>query len=272
MLLEQLRTKLGDYQICDDDFYASDEVAEVESEEMYGYFTGSLSDEGRSRIDGFIEGSRLFLNDMIGIGEIVLARTAEVQPEITSWHSIRDLHRRPLKPNLRGPAAIQRDGLAFSLSSVHLAAADSSANQSHSQTLPSGVDVEVFEDGNNVVIDLSTRDTTLDGQLFGYSLRGEDQPILGIVMLHKGSSGVVSANAEVERSRLAGQYVLNVLPVGPADLGNEDAEPIVAAIERDFQDGISPQAWKSWYEQLTDSDDARGLAKLLQSVNDVLAR
>ena len=127
--------------------------------------------------------------------------------------------------------------------------------------------MEVFEDGNRLVIDLTTRDLTLAGKLFGYTLRDETTNMVGMVLLHLGPSGVVSADIELERSLIAGKCELNVFPISSEDLGSGDAAFLTSAIQRDRASGVPMEHWRQWRNVIAQSDDAKGLAGLLQTVD-----
>ena len=265
MLLGKLRTRLSGREITDEDYYETEEVAAVGPDEMFDYFAGRLDDEEMARIEKLANESTVFLSDLIGIGEIALAD--QRVSESPSWHDVRNLSTEPVNRLVTTPASLRRGALSFDLSSIHMAAADSSQSKPLSWILPSGLDVEVFEDGDRLVIDMTTRDLSLAGKLFGYTLRDETTNTIGMVLLHLGPSGVVSADIELERSQIAGKCELNVFPVGSEDLSCGDTDFLVRAIRRDRASGVPMDHWRQWRKVVAESDDAKGLAGLLGSVD-----
>jgi len=268
ILLKKLRTKLTSQKITDDDFYEAEEVADIDPETMFDYFTGALDEQGMARIERFAEQSQVFLTDLIGIGEIVVAGSHVA--EVPSWPDVRELASQPLNKLASAAPSLLRSPIRFSLSSLHMAAADTLATGPLSWSLPFGLDARVFEDGDHLVIDLTTRDKTQAGQLLGWSLRNEKVNATGMVLLHLGSSGFVSADIAINRSQFAGDCELNIVPVSFEDLCCSDAELITAAIGRDRDSGIPMEPWHLWRDRLSQSNDAVGLASLLQAVNAVL--
>jgi len=69
----ELKSQLGDYEITDKDFYESDEVSELESEIMFQYFRGELDEYEAALVVKAATESKLFLHDLISIGEIIVA-------------------------------------------------------------------------------------------------------------------------------------------------------------------------------------------------------
>lgn len=69
--LEECRALLGDAPICDDDFNSEPEwVADIGTGEMMRYWQGVLGAKRRKPLENAMRASRVFLNDMVTVGDL----------------------------------------------------------------------------------------------------------------------------------------------------------------------------------------------------------
>lgn len=254
-LLQKLKTQLGDYELADDDFYESEEIAELGTDAMFDYFLGDLDPISVAKIESFAAQSKLFLVNLVDVGEMVLAKTAAKPSAGLSWLNIKDLSRRDREaqssPSLSDH--IERSTLRFELNDAYMAAA-ASEQAVVTGTLPSGIDAEVFEEDGKLVIDLKTTDTSLSGHLVGFGLKNSESTLLGVTLLQIGTSGVISASIELDRTQLAGKYELRFALIEPADLRLSDCDLIKLAIERELGNSRAIAGWLSWIDSVKESD------------------
>ena len=71
-LVADLKKIRGRNELAADDFYESEEVAEFEIEKMFQYFRGELDSPDKETVLRLVNESNLFLDNLIGVGEIVL--------------------------------------------------------------------------------------------------------------------------------------------------------------------------------------------------------
>ena len=75
--LDELKEKFGDYKITEDDYYESEAAADFSIDDMFLYFEDNLNAEKKEKIQECIN-SKLFLHDLIAIGELVLKTVPDV--------------------------------------------------------------------------------------------------------------------------------------------------------------------------------------------------
>lgn len=260
-LLGRLKSRLLGRELTAEDFYESEEVADVGADVMFDYFLGKLSEQDFARVEELAEQSQLFLADLIKVGEIVAVDQTELKDSPLSWLDLTSIDSNA-PGDLPSTKLASTHDMQLELSSVHVLAASSESVELKG-SLPFGLDYEVFEFEKNLSIDFTARDSALAGQLIGYCVRGESGAYAGVVLMRAGESGLVSASANLERSQLAGKYSLDIVPVESSDLSQADFDRITLAISRDSDDPAAMAAWRAWIELISASDDGRGLSKLL---------
>lgn len=268
-LVQKLKQQLGDYEVNEDDFYEPEEIAEAPPSLMFGYFRQELDERDIATVERYAAESKLFLDNLIQIGEIVVAdQESEVSPSL-SWLDLQDL----AKDSGGDDASIalaDREAMRLEIPSAHMMAASSSEIELR-DSLTIGLDVDVFEEDGKLVIDLTSNDKTLAGELVGFCVRGKQRTKLGVVLLCRGESGVTSGTVELDRSEMAGDYSFNVTVIEPSDLGGEELELVRDAIERDANDSVLAAAWMAWIKRIASSEDGPGLKPDLDSLEQFLS-
>ena len=257
-MLADLKRQLGDYELTDDDFYPSEEVAEVGPDIMFRYFREELDDDELARVVRFASESKLFLSNLIGIGEIALADQLEASEPAApmSWLDIGSLA--TSTADARAATLATSNGLRLDLASTQMMAADSGTLDVDTK-LPFGATANVYEDGDSLVIKITSEDQSLDGKLVGFCLSDAQEDKLGFVLLRAGLADVVSGKQQLDRSSVSGEYVLNFNLVDSSDLFNADFELLESSLAADLQDKRSVAAWRQWIDQTASSEDGPGL-------------
>lgn len=251
-LVAQLRKMLGDYKTTEEDYYVSDEIAEFDPEHMFSYFRGTLSEKRKSEIQQFSAESKSFLEDLIGVGEIVLAEEQEtVASPNTIWTDLRGLSKKTKSNRLSFLKST--NGVRFELSPASMLAADSGGVEIES-SLDFEASVSVYEDGGELVIKLSSDDASHHGMLVGLCLSGEKSDRFRALILRKGVLDKVTGLARLNREDLSGNFVLHAVPVNPDSLQESDAEYLAHAIKSDHGDQRSTNQWRQLIDRLHEND------------------
>ena len=266
--ITQLKQLLGKFTAADEDFYESEEVAEYDPDKMFQYFRNELDDAGSQQILRLANESKLFLEDLIGIGEMVLAEKSKAEvARSVAWQDLCSLA--SLDPSKRQNILAKRTTVQFDIAPVAALAA-ASGGVDVEATLPFGAKVTAYED-DDLVMKITSDDQALHGQLVGYCLSDETSDQLGYVILRKGILDKVSGIVRIDRSKLSGSYRTSFENVDYSDLSNADFQLLEAAIDQDKEDSRSLAAWENWIELGADSPDGVGLSKLLSNLKQSLA-
>tara|TARA_B100001939_G_C16686914_1_gene506880 strand:- start:207 stop:587 length:381 start_codon:yes stop_codon:yes gene_type:complete len=89
-IIEKLKHLAGDYVITDDDFYESEEIANFPPRAMFKFFRGELAEDESNRVYELAKESKLFLDDLIGIGEMII-RESKTKENEDAFHQDRYL-------------------------------------------------------------------------------------------------------------------------------------------------------------------------------------
>lgn len=76
--LDELKEKFGDYEITEADYYESEATTNFSIDDMFRYFEDNLNAEKKEKIQECINNSKLFLHDLIAIGELVVKTVPDV--------------------------------------------------------------------------------------------------------------------------------------------------------------------------------------------------
>ena len=263
-LVAELRKMLGDYQTTEEDYYVSDEIADFDPEHMFDYFRGDLADQVHEQIKQYAVESKCFLEDLIGVGELVLAEAKATNKSFSSiWSALRNLAASTVEE--RSTFLKSNAGIQFDLSSQMMLAADSGGVDIEAE-LDFDAKVNLYEDGE-LVIKISSEDPSLHGSLVGYCLSGQEEDQMGVMLLRKGTLGSVSGISRLDRSKLSGSHHGNFEQLTYSDLAISDQQMLQTAIDQDADDARSIEAWKQWIESgLAETDDP-GFSNLLSKLN-----
>lgn len=258
-----LKGQFGNYELTDEDYYETDDVASCDTDSMFQYFRNELDESEQSQLLKCAAESKLFLHDLISVGETLLADQHDDAPTSysTSWADFSSLP--TTAPSVRNQTLDRSQGLRMNLASTHALAADSGALDITCE-LPFGAEANVYEDGDQLVIKVSSDDTSRGGQLVGYCLSGKDQDRLGFIMLRAGVLGTVSGIARLDRSPMSGEQILNFETVDASDLGKADFALLEEAVVADLEDERSVEAWRRWIASVSKSEDGPALEDGLQ--------
>jgi len=268
-MIAELKAKFGNYELTDDDFHESEDVAEYDTDAMFRYFRNELEEDRVAKLLQFASESKLFLHDLIAVGEIVQAEEMESRAAVVpmSWMDFGGLA--TAAPEARKATLARSQGLIMDVASVHMMAAAGRLEKEY--PLPFGAEANVYEDDEQLVIKITSEDTSLDGQLVGFCLSDKDRDRLGFILLRDGLLGAVSGMAQIHRSSISGETILNFNTVDASDLAIADFPLLEAAIESDMDDRRSIDAWRTWIEQVSSSQDGPGLAAGLDRLRAKLA-
>lgn len=247
---------------------ASMSEAEIEmaddtnAEDMFAYFYGDLADERVSLLERLAHHSTEFREGLVLAGEVVVGRLEDAVDEATTWRDI--CMPFPTKDSSVG-VMLAPATLELNLPNSRMMAADSEEVR-YEKSIADDLDLDVFQDDGQLVLDVSSDRPDWDGTLIGFRLIASTQSVAGFIMLRLGSSGTVSGSLEIPRDDLAGEVSVHHAFIEPSDLDSSDAPALVAAISGDRNDPAAMVAWNHWLDDVRRSDDATGLAPLLDRV------
>lgn len=266
--LAALKRQFGNYELTDDDYYESDDVAGIDTDAMFQYFRNELDQAEESRLLEYVKESKLFLHDLIGIGETLLAEVEESPATVPlSWADFSGLQSQDVAA--RQVTLAHSGGLKLNIAPPQVLAADS-GDLDVTCELPFGAEANVFKDGDQLVVKVTSKDPALDGQLVGYCLSGTVLDQLGFILLRSGLLGTVAGMARLDRSACSGKQILNFRIVNASDLCNADLPLLEKAVANDLEDQRSIKAWNRWIDSVSSSEDGPGLAQSLERLKSQL--
>jgi hypothetical protein len=242
------------------------EIADdTNAEEMLAYFHGKLSSEQISLIERLAIHSADFREGLVLSGEIAVGRLEQAVDEAITWRQV-------CLPFDNEASSVVESGtptLELDLPNRRMMAADSEEVR-FEKSICDHLELEVFQDGDRLVFDVSSGRAEWDGTLIGFQLRTSSQTIAGFIMLRLGSSGLVSGSLDIPRDDLVGEVSVRHAFVEASDLDSSDVPALLAAVSGDRNDPTAVAAWKRWSLNIRRSDDATGLAFLLDNIEGAL--
>lgn len=140
------------------------------------------------------------------------------------------------------------------------------------------VEVQLVEDEGKIVLEVRTKDATLNHQLFGYALRDADghEAVTGFLVLREDVNDWYAAHVAFDLDELYatlnGQCRDVWVGLVEAEMLTEAGrEALLASVERDRDDAEAQAAWRAWADRAAQSetllDEAR---QLIQDVRERL--
>lgn len=266
--LAELKRQFDDHALTDEDYYESEDIASCDADEMFQYFRDELDESQKSQLLKRAKESKLFLHDLIGVGETLLAVAEEVSATLPlSWADISELPSR--ESSARQVRLARSEGLKLDVAPMQVLAAESS-DLDVTCELRFGATINVYRDNDQLVIKVIGEDSSLDGQLVGYCVSGAKQDLLGFILLRKGVLGTVSGMVRLDRAAISGKQTINFSLVEYSDLCNADFPLLEKTVFNDVEDQRSIEAWRRWINAINASEDGPGLAQALKRLESLL--
>lgn len=268
--LAELKQQLGNYDPVGDDYDESEDIAELDTEILFQYFRGELDAKTEEQVDVRANKSKLFLYDLIRIGELMATDTAAGhEPTFLSWADLSGLG--SLGAESRTVTLESAGGTTLDLGSTHLMAADSGDRETLCE-VPKGTKGTVFVDGEELVIKITSEMPEFDGQLMGFCLSSSEEDSLGFVLLRSGVLGNAAGTIRLDRTKFPGEQRLTFCNVDASDLSNADLPQLEEAVARDLDDERSMNAWRRWIDIVAESDDGPGLSPTIERLREIAAK
>lgn len=213
--------------------------------------------------------------------QLVLYRLGKLtgeEAEAVRLHLERDQCRRSLE-RLRQIEAVQ-GALAtllqpFALPTSQPAYARTTAPFEITFTAPDQrLEAQLTEMGDQIVLEVRTKDAQWNHQLFGYTLTDAEgqEAVSGFLVLRPDVNNWYAATVAFPREALAttlkGQCRdVVVSPIAPRMLTAQEQEALLASLERDWADAEAQSAWRAWVEHaLQDAELPQEARQVLEKI------